>query len=678
MKVTYNWLRDFVEITIPPQALADKLTMAGLEVGSLEAKGDDWVLEIEITPNRPDCLSVIGIAREIAAITGKALQIPRILQHPTPKAKHLKFSITLEDKKDCPLYTAKIIQDIRVKPSPDWLRQRLELVGCRSVNSVVDITNYILFEYGEPLHAFDLDCLGGPGICVRRGKKEEKIITIDGIERRLGPGILVISDRERPLAIAGIMGGKDTEVTVGTRNVLLEAAIFNPLVIRSGRQSLGMQSESAYRFERGINPAPAQEAAWRAAALMAKISAGQCVLTKSTGGLKARRLKVNLDLGWAGRLLGIDIAPSRARRILTPLGFKAKLKAKNSLSVEVPAHRADVVLAEDLVEEVARISGYENIPLTLPVLTPRITYDALGQLVPGIKNILVGLGLQEIITYSLIDRKLLRAFQAHSESSLVEIRNPLNQEQADLRPTLLPGLLGCVSLNLNRKQDEISLFEVGKVFFRSDDKGLREEWRLALALAGSRPWFLSQGLIRDEVSLLHIKGIIEVILARLGARNYEFRPIGNLPAFGIYLEAQEIGQMRSIPKEALDQVDIKNKRVFVAELSLEKLLPYLRLKKQYAPLPSYPGISRDISIVVAEGIKINDILGAIKERGGPLLKEARVTDYYKGKQIPSGSRGLTISCLYLCDERTLTEAEINPLHSAVTSMLVDKFGVQLR
>jgi phenylalanyl-tRNA synthetase beta chain len=267
MKVTYQWLKDFVEIKILPQALAEKLTMAGLEVTSLEEKHGDSVFEIEITSNRPDWLSVIGVAREVAAITNKKMKLPK-LKSLRPSAKSGQFSLTVEDKKDCPLYSAKIIRGVKVAPSPDWLKKRLELVGCRSVNNVVDITNYILFEYGEPLHAFDLDKLNNGAIIVRRAKHTEKITTIDAGQRALNPNLLVIADKEKPVAIAGIMGGRDTEVTEGTKNILLEAAIFNPVLIRRARQALGLTSESAYRFERGVSPGIVEEAAARAVELI--------------------------------------------------------------------------------------------------------------------------------------------------------------------------------------------------------------------------------------------------------------------------------------------------------------------------------------------------------------------------------------------------------------------------
>ena len=434
MKVTYNWLKDFVEIKISPQALADKLTMAGFEVTSLEERGGDFVFEIEITSNRPDCLSVIGVAREVAAILGNRL---KVIGHRS-KRKSLQpttynlqpFSIKIEDKRDCPLYTAKIIKDVKIAASTDWLKDRLELIGKRCVNSIVDITNYILFTYGEPLHAFDLDKIitshqspvTSQGVIIRRAKKQEEIITIDGIKRILDEGVLIISsdaykqtgDRRpatgRPIAIAGIMGGKATEVTFNTKNILLEAAVFNPVLTRRARRKLGMQTDSSYRFERGVDPETAISASWQAVKLIQELTGGKIALAKASGVTKTKSRSVDLSVSSTAKLLGIEIAPAKIKKILSDLGFKPKAKSKNKFSVMVPGYRQDVALEQDLIEEVARIYGYENIPKTLPSIKPCISDERTMGLASLVKNTLVGLGLNEAITYSLIDRNLLSGF----------------------------------------------------------------------------------------------------------------------------------------------------------------------------------------------------------------------------------------------------------------------------
>ena len=684
MKVTYNWLKEFVEIKISPQVLADKLTMAGLEVTSLEEAAGDFIFEIEVTSNRPDCLSVLGIAREVAAITGKKLKWSQVTSHKS-QVKDLRpatcdlrsFSIKIEDKKDCPLYAAKIIKDIKVGPSPSWLMKRLELIGCRSVNNIVDITNYILFERGEPLHAFDLDKLKGNSIFVRRAKPGEKITTIDAEQRMLNPDILVIADAERPVAVAGVMGSKDTEVTEATKNILLEAAAFNPVIVRRGRRNLGIQSESSYRFERGVNLEIVKNASWQAAELIQELAGGKCVLAKSSGLTKTKRKSIVLGLSSANKTLGINIPASKIKKILNSLEFKTKIKTKNHFAVGVPGHRPDVTSEIDLIEEIARIYGYENVPQTLPSVEPQVSVGEPRELVSLIKNILVGLGLNEVITYSLMDKDLLRDFRIDQGSQVIEILNPLSKEQEILRPGLIPSLAACVAYNLNQKQDYINIFEVAKVFSQSK-ASTHEELRLGIALCGIKSLLLEQGLIKDPLGLLHLKGVLEALFARLGVRDYNFNAKDNTSAITVYAGGEKIGLMAKLEKSVLDKLDIKNKDVFALELSLDRLLFFINLNKKFSHLAIYPGISRDISLILKEEISVGDILKAIKEEGQPLLKQAAVVDYYKGKQIPPGFKGLTLSCLYRSDERTLTEAEINPVHSLICNLLAERFGAQIR
>lgn len=677
MKLTYNWLKDFVEIKLTPQALADKLTMAGVEVTSLAEKEGDFIFEIEVTSNRPDWLSVIGIAREVVAITNSRFKPQNLNLNILIGKEKSPFAIEIQDKKDCPLYTAKIIRGVKVRPSPDWLKERLELIGCRSVNNIVDITNYVLFTWGEPLHAFDLDRLSQEGIIVRRGRKEEKITTIDGEVRMLDPEILVIADKDKAVAVAGIIGSKNSEVTENTKNILLEAAVFNPVIIRRARQKLGVQSESSYRFERSVAPETAQHASWQAIKFIQEISSGRCVLVKSCGKTQTKKKKITLGISGVQKILGVDTGAAQIKNILAKLEFKLKPKTKNNFTVEVPSHRLDIKSEIDLIEEIARIYGYEKIPKTLPKVSHQIAMAGTEGLVCLIKNTLLGLGLNEVITYSLIDRDLLIALGLKESSCAIEILNPLSKEQEILRPTVIVGLLGCVANNLNQKQGFINIFETSKVF-SGEGASIKEELVLGIALCGTRSLLLQQGMVKEEASFLDLKGILESLLRRLGIKDYNFNAKDNPSTVVIYIKKEKIGTMTKLPRSVLEKFDIKNKDVLVVELGLERLFSYANLKRTFAPLPLYPAISRDISIILREGVAIDDILKAMKEKGSPLLREVEVVDYYKGKQIPSGYRGLTISCLYRSDERTLTEAEVNPIHSLVSFVLADRFSAHLR
>ena len=694
MKVTYNWLKDFVEVKISAQVLAEKLTMAGLEVTSLETKNGDFVFEIEVTSNRPDCLSVIGIAREVAAILGHRLKVigDRLNKKCLPPTTcHLApFSIKIEDKKDCPVYTARIIQGVQVGPSPEWLKQRLESVGCRSVNNIVDITNYILFTYGEPLHAFDLDklvpqCPIVPlpqlGIVVRRARQNEKMITIDGQERTLDENILVIASQtaklaNKSIAIAGIMGGADTEVTAGTKNVLLEAAIFHPVLIRRGRQKLGIQSESSYRFERGIDAQIVEVAARQAAGLMQKLAGGACVDNKQAGRVQSKSQAVRLEIASVHKILGADIPPPSIKMILEGLGFRVKPQSKNSFGVEAPSYRQDVRSEIDLIEEIARIHGYDAIPKTLPAVKPSVTLGERRDLISLIKNILVGLGLSEAITYSLVDKETLRAVLSRTAAA-IEIVNPLSKDQEILRSMILPSLLNCVALNLNQKQNYIYIFEIASVFTQ-DGEAANEELVLGIAACGIKSLLLEQGSVKEELGLLHLKGALEVLFERLGIKEYRFQYSETRDRAEVYAGREKAGFLMQWPKTILDKFEIKNKKVYGLEISLDKLFSCVCRQRRFASLPVYPAVTRDLSLLLNNNIKVEDILGTIKEKAGPLLTELKIIDYYQGKQIPTGFKGLTVSCLYRSAERTLTEAEVDALQAMASEALAKEFGVQPR
>ncbi len=679
MKLTYNWLKDFLEIKITPGVLADKLTMAGLEVKSVEERDGDFVFEVEITSNRPDWLSIVGVAREVAAITNTKRKTQSV--KPQSKIKNFKrtgngFKIEIEDKKDCPIYSAKIIKNVIVGSSPDWLRKRLELIGCRSINNIVDIANYVLFTYGEPLHAFDLDKLTAGKIVVRRARKNEKIISIDSVTRSLDADILVIADQEKPIAIAGVMGGKDTEVSFATKNILLESAIFNPLVIRRGRRKLGLQTDSSYRFERGVDFETIELATDEAVKLILDLAGGQLYLAKSEGLTKGKNKIISFDINSAARILGIDIPVIKIKNILNHLGFGVQPKGKSMLSVKIPAFRQDVESEIDLIEEIARIFGYENIPISLPSVFQSIPAKTTGKIVFLIKNMLIGLGLNEVITYSLIERNLLKDF-SFSSGSLVEIQNPLSLEQEILRPIIGPSLAKCVAYNLNQKQSCVNIFEIAKTFFYQSQQGIQEELVLGIALCGEKSKLLENCLIKEEMGLLHLKGILEIIFERLGIKDANFKMI-NAHQAAVNFGEEKIGTLLKLGKNILARLDIKNKEVVVAEIALDRLFSRVNLNKKFMALPMYPGISRDISFVIKEDVKLEDIFKVIKENASSLLQQMNVVDFYQGKQIPAGLKGLTVSCLYRSNERTLTEEEVNPMHVLVSKTLIEKFGAQIR
>ncbi len=676
MKVTYTWLKDFVDLKIAPVQLAEKLTMAGLEVVSLEEAGKDSIFEIEITSNRPDWLSVLGIAREVSAICGLKLKTVNLKETKIQAKDSLPVKISVSDKKDCPFYSGRLICDVKVGPSPEWLRKRLESLGCRSVNNIVDVTNYILFETGHPLHAFDLDALNQKEINVRRAKTGEKIITISGEQKILDPEILVIADKDKPVAIAGIIGGKETEVSFKTRNILLESAVFNPILVRRGKQKLGLQSESAYRFERGVDLETAKSASLAAQELILKLASGKPCTYKSIGALKLPNRVINLDAAYVNKVLGLAIPVIKIKQILSRLGLGVKAKTKNILIVKIPGFRQDLRLPIDLVEEIARVYGYAKIPQTIPAIRPGRNIADKRDVTRGVKNILSGLGLREVITYSLVDRALLIKSGINTAGSLIEILNPLSKEQEVLRPTLLPSLIRCLAYNLDRQQENIKIFEIADVFSAEADS-TRQEPCLGIALCGINSFLIKQGLVKDELTLLHLKGILESLFNRLGVASFDFIRRDE-HKIDIVIGSEEAGFMLELSRQALDAFDIKNRQVILAQLNLEKLSGHLNLGKKFSNIPKFPVITRDISFVIKDEVLVAALLSAIEAKGAPLLRQARVADYYQGKQIPQGFKGLTVSCIYRLDERTLTEEEINPLHGQICSLLKERFDVKLR
>ncbi len=665
MKVTYNWLKNFLDIKIPPRELADKLTMSGLEVGSIEEEAGDFIFEIEITSNRPDWLSVIGLAREIAALTGKKIK-DLYQKTKLKKAKTPSFHITVENKKDCPIYTARVIKDVKVGPALENIRRRLELIGCRSVNNVVDTTNYVLFESGQPLHAFDLDKLNSDKIIVRRAKKNEKIVAIDGQEKTLNEGILVIADDQKPIAIAGIMGSKDTEVDTNTKNILLESAVFDPVVVRHGRQILGLQSDSSYRFERGVDIQTTDKASSYAAGLIKNMAGGEISSVVSTGSAAEKDNVILLDILWVEKILGCRIDKKKVTQILISLGFGVFSSGKNKLKVFVPSHRPDVRLAVDLVEEVARVFGFENMPVSLPPVKAQIFPRSNVENTTLIKNTMVGLGLNEAITHSLIDRDLLKGLEGNFPS-IAEIINPLSKEQEILRPSIIPSLAVCVARNINQKQESITLFEVSNVFMPVDNS-LKESLNLGIILSGSRALWTSQGRLKEDFSLLNLKGIIESLLEKLGLKGIKFQTSPDKNKVVFVYEGKDLGFMMKFKRDILDNFHIKNRNVFAAEIYLDKVFSFMGSKEKFSPLPLYPSISRDISINIPENRQAADILKEIESCNEPLLKEVKVIDCYKNKE---NKRSLTISCVYRSTDRTLTDAEINPAHQTILEALAN-------
>jgi phenylalanyl-tRNA synthetase beta chain len=681
MKASYSWIREFVDIKMSPQKLGDALSMAGLSVASLEEIDGDFVYDIEVTSNRPDWLSIRGIAREVAAIAGAKLkkEAVRKTHRPKNRAKD-RFSIRIDDKKGCSLYCGNLIVGVKVGPSPEWLKKRLLVLGLRPVNSVVDITNYCLMEYGQPLHAFDLDRIPQASLIVRRARSGEKIVLIDGFEKALSPQVLVIADSDRPIAAAGLMGGQATEVNAQTKNVLLESACFDPVTVRHGARVLGVASDSSYRFERGVDLVGVKEAMARATEMICELCNGTLVVSKQAGAGKAgNKRKITVSLKEVRDVLSIDISTLQAKGILEKLGFGTRLKAKDILEVIVPSFRKDVKIPEDLTEEIARIYGYDRIPLTAPSIKPFSFAASQTQLCElRLKGLLAGMGLKEIITYSLGSDEDYRKTSLEVAADAYALENPLSQDYRILRTTVLPGLLAGVAFNINHNNKNGEVFEISRVYTKNN-----EEIRLGIALFGSRraAW-LKESCV---YTLFDLKGILEALLDEFqvsayvlkDASDWKFALVGT--ACHVLVNDQIIARFGQVSEEVKRNWGIKAKEdIFVAEVLVDILAASALSKKTFHGIATTPSIVRDISMLVPDSVSFSRIEELIGEKARGYVQRLALAERYQGIEVPKAHSGLTLSIEYSAGQRTLTDEEINPVHQRVLDSLSEELGLKLR
>ncbi len=677
MKVPFSWLKEYVDVgRMSPEEVAQRLTIAGLEVVLIEKVGADSIFDIEVTPNRPDCLSILGIAREVAACLGKRLKPPKIKS--IEGRINERPSIEIRDNKLCLRYTGRIIRNVRVGSSPKWLAGKVKAMGLRPVNNIADITNYCLFELGQPTHAFDYDKIRGR-IIVRRARDGEKMVTIDRKERALDKDMLVIADEEKAVALGGVMGSKDTEVTDKTKNILFESAYFNPVSIRRTSRRLGLISESSYRFERSVDMGGIVGASDRACNLITELCGGEAGPLRDAGKKDPKPVKIYLRPERLKDILGLEISVSAIKKVLSSLELKVNPSGKKTMVVSVPSFRQDLKGEVDLIEEVVRIYGYDRLPSTMPTIVghPR-RMDLSREITDTIKDALISLGLDEVITYSLISKEDLRSVEEIREDRIIVIENPLSIEQEIMRPTLAPSILDAVSWNLNRGIKNLRIFELGKVYVK-DAKGFKEKDNLSMAFAGERPYDWRR---KEGSGFFEAKGVLEELFDRLEIEKVSFGDV-DLPLFlsgdatSIWVGKEKIGFLGKVDRKTLDRFDIKTD-IVLCEISLERLFGRVRLEKRFRPLPRFPSSLRDISMVVKKGVFHQEIVSTIKEAGGELVADIELFDQYFGMQIQEGTRGLAYSIEYRAKDRTLTDQEVNRLHTQVCDALVEKLDVRIR
>lgn len=679
MKISYNWLKEYVEIDLTPKELANTLTMAGLEVEGIEEVQEDYILDINVTPNRPDCLSIIGVAREVSALTNKSFKEKGF--RVKVAGNDIKGFITVEvlDPDLCPRYTARVVEGVTIGTSPDWLKTRLEALGIRPVNNVVDITNYVMLEYGQPLHAFDYNLIVDKRIEVRRAKRGEGITTLDGVMRPLDEGNLVICDGKGPVALAGVMGGKESEVKEGTTNILLESAFFLPRTIRRTSRAMGLTTESSYRFERGVDREGVVKALNMAASLISQIAGGR--VTKGCIDIYPgpyKPLFIELRVERVNAVLGTGLKEREIKRYLGGLGIILKSSKKKGVFIAVPpSFRVDITREIDLIEEIARLTGYDRIPTTLPraSLTPSKRTKA-QTLEAMIGNILTNNGFLEVINYSFISPTLQRIIG----EGAIRLLNPLTEEQSIMRGSLIPSLLNTLKYNLNRKNTDVRIFEIRKVFDTRDESP-EEKRRVSGLLSGLRGdrW----NIIKEKVDFYDIKGVVEGLLEGIGCEGPTFIPRDDIPYLhpgrgcSVVVKGRDVGILGGVHPRILDGLDIAQP-VYIFELDVDTLMDLTVGYKTFKPLPIYPGVVRDVAIVIDKGIPSQPILEAIKAMDTKVIEDVGVFDVYCGRGIPEGKKGMAFRIVYRSEEKTLTDEEINIIHQQVVRGLIDRFGAELR
>jgi phenylalanyl-tRNA synthetase beta chain len=642
----------------------------------------DVVLEVAVTPNRPDCLSVIGLAREVAALLKQPMRHPKTVFPEAAEPIGETAKVTILDPVHCPRYAARLLVDLTVKPSPFWMRRRLEMAGLRAINNLVDVTNYVLLEFGQPLHAFDFDKLAGGEIVVRLPRQDERhFLTLDSQERPLNHETLLICDAVKPVALAGIMGGLYSEVTERTRGVLIESAYFNPPTIRRTSKRLGLSTESSYRFERGVDPDGVIAALERAAQLMAALGDGK-VLTGRIDEypVPIPRARLTLRVSRTNQVLGTDISPEKVEEILGHLHIPSISFDGEHLVVQAPSHRGDLQREEDLIEEVARLAGYDEIPVTLPeglVDVPKPPLEA--GLRQNARHILQGLGFCEAVTYSFQAERLL-GILGQGKSGPLPLANPLSEEQAVMRTSLLPGLLEALRRNVLRQAQNVRLFEIAKVFIPQAGADLpREEQWLAGVMYGSRDedsWLLPM----EPLDFFDLKGVVEALLQGLQVPEAGFIQ-ENLPGYflcGARVDShgRNLGTLGALSPAVAEKLDLDG-QVFVFQLNFEALCQAAS-PPLYSPLPRYPAVYRDLALVLPASIPAAQVAEALYARGKPWLHQAHLFDMYAGQPIPAGKRSLAFHLTYRDPERTLTDEEVDLRHQQLVEALAMELGAELR
>ncbi|GAB4484364.1 MAG: phenylalanine--tRNA ligase subunit beta [Thermodesulfovibrionales bacterium] len=684
MRVSLDWIKDFAAVDAPAQEIAHRLTMAGLEIEGMESAGSDVLMEVNVTPNRPDCLSIIGIAREVSALYGVPLKIPA---HALRSERPSDVTVRIADPALCGRYAGRSVFGVKVGDSPEWMRQRLEKCGIRSINNIVDVTNYVMLEYGQPLHAFDADLLGGRAIRVAAAGERLRMRTLDGGEREIPAETLLIWDDREPVAIAGIMGGEGSSVSERTANVFLESAHFNPASIRKSSKILGLRSESSYRFERGTDIEFLRAALDRAAGLLQDIAGGTVGEAVDAYPVPYAAREITVPYRTVNALLGTDVAPGQMREILERISIRTEDRGA-TLAAFPPAFRGDLTSGVDLIEEVARCYGYDRIPARRP--RTEISDGILNsreRLLRNVKEAMRRAGFSEVINFSFMNSAELDLLSIGDSAQddrrrHIMLLNPLRREECLMRTTLVPALLRNFVYNVSRGVRNLRIFECSRVFVAKGGQLPSEQLRLGGVLSIDP----SPAIWKETAPPFYVaKGALESLFDELRLPQRAWRETKEPflhpgKSADILADGVKLGYVGELGPETVERLGLKMNRpqVIVFEIDMDAVLAAAVSRIVYRPLPKFPAIERDVALVIDERITAEQVLGVIAEYRSDLVERFSIFDHFQGKSLPQGMKSIGVRLVYRRPDRTLTDEEVEPVHTAIVRHALEKTGGTVR
>jgi phenylalanyl-tRNA synthetase beta chain len=679
MKISVNWLKNYIDVDLPVSRLIEVLDNIGLLIDDWEEKNGDVILDVETYANRPDTLGHLGIARELAAALGISLKQQSLTLTLANENIEDLIDVQINDEDLCPRYCGMVVKDIDVGPSPEWLVKKILAMGLKPINNVVDITNYVLFSTAQPIHAFDLAKIAGRKIIIRRAKKGEKLLSLEAKDVDLTTEMLVIADEEKPVALAGVIGGENTAVSDSTRTVFIESAYFDPVSVRKTSKATGIQTDAAYRFERGADISYSPEAARMAASLLSQFGGKICKGIIDVYP-KPRKIKtVMLRDHRVNSILGVEIDKNFIETTLKDLGFQLEKKQAGIWQVDVPHYRIDIEREADLVEEIARFYGYDKIPIQLPPLrTLDPIIDPKRKKIGTLRQIMFHYGFDEVVNFSFMDPEKEKNFTPDLEP--VSIRNPISTKAAYLRTTLLGGMLENVAWNTNRGVEGVHIFEIGNVFHLNDDV-CKENLMLSAVMTGTvgeKHW-KEKG---KEAGFFHLKGMCEALLTQLRYGSFSFQEESHTHymkgrSLALYFKGEQIGYLGAVNQNILDAYLLKEE-TWAVEINLSHLFEKQARAFKYSAVVKYPSVNRDVSFIGDKNLSFEEIKEAVKKLRLPYLEKFNLYDRFSGSSIPEGKVSLSFRFVFRRPDRTLQAEEVDALQQKIIETLRARFRFQLR